>query len=438
MSMSMSRSMSIVPPRLVVGIAVAGLALASPAMAHAAPGDEYPPPPSKALLQQTTNAMLQPSDVPAALGGGDGLDIGYRIPPGGQDPFPLCFNPEEGGILPQADGAIGYFSTSGQVTQEIYAYASAADAQSAWSQLNKAVSVGCTFVEEDEGERITARTGTLDSGQQVGRWVRTDSNRDSLPAFFSVVGPVDDALVITRFQGKTGLESTTARQREATHELFDELVQRYADRASLGPLQPAALTAAEQRMIVPADLPEALTTKTAIDGGWADFRAQIPAEQPFNSCDPSVDLMPVGTGLFEGNFGASGDVVIDEGNLGQQVFTYESPAAAQSAWSELGRNLQACERSQGTLFKRNGGFRGEVGQVDIGGRTGLWTRAIDSQIAGRDFTLTTKAYSVYLMDATTIVSVSYAKSIQRAAQFPLDQEAVNAVATTLLERWSTP
>ena len=425
-------------PKFIAVLAATGLALGAQGAAYAAPESQYPPPPSQATLQQTTNAMLQPADVPAALGGSDGLDIGYRIPPGGQDPFPLCFNPEDGEVLPQTDGAIGYFSQSGQVTEEIYVYASSAEAQSAWAQLDTATSRGCKYVDVDGDERVSARTGVLDSGQQAGRWVRTDSNRDSLPAFFSVVGPVDNALVITRFQGKTGLESTTARQREATHDLFDELVQRYADRASLSPLQPAALTAAEQRMIVPADLPEALTTKSAIDGGWSDFRAQIPAEQPFNSCDPSVDLMPVGTGLFQGDFGASGDAVIAEGNLGQQVFTYASPAAAQSAWSELRRNLQACERSEGTLFKRNGGFRGEVGQVDIGGRTGLWTRLIDSEMGGRDFTFTTKAYSVYLMDATTIVRVNYAKSIQKAAQFPLDQQAVNSVATTLLERWTAP
>ncbi len=214
----------------VIAAATVGLSLALPGAALAA--ESTAPVPTPEVASQTTNAMLQPTDISGALGAASGLQTGYVIPPGGQDPFPLCYKLGRTRVLPSLDGAIGYSSTTGQVTEEIYVYPSATAAQSAWASLDRQIARTCTFVQVDGKDRVRGRQGQLPDGS--GRWVQMDLSLRDSPAFYSTVGLVDDGIVITRFQGKKGLQQTTATQRAATDALFGVLTERYADRTTLG------------------------------------------------------------------------------------------------------------------------------------------------------------------------------------------------------------
>jgi len=414
---------------------LAGLAIsfASPP-AHARDSQASVPTPE--VVTRTTNAMVQPGDVSAALGGAAAVDVGYRIPPGGQDPFPICYEPGDFRLIPALDEAIGYFSSTGQVTQEIYVYPSAQAAQDAWSALDRQISRKCTFVDVDGKDRIRSRQGELADG--TGRWVRMDVTNRDMSSFYSAVGLADNGIVITRFQGKQGLTQTTADQRSALDALFAVLSQRYKERATLEQLQPAAVTAAQQALLQPGDIPAALPILQPVDGAWADQQAQVPGQSPFNGCNPRKELLPAGTGSFSQDLGSTGDVFAKTGMVYQQVFTYDSTDSAQSAWNTLNRTIKDCNRSEGKLYAKGSNYKTVTGSVDVSGSPGLYVRDTDTQNFGKGTQFVTKAYTVYTLSGDAIISVDYARSRNGMTRFSIDEAAVRDLTAFAAAKWTQP
>jgi hypothetical protein len=407
------------------------IAVASP---QATADASQAPAPNPEVVTQTTNAMLQPSDVPAVLGRASGVDAGYGIPPGGQDPQPICYEPGEFAVIPVLDNATGYFSASDQVTQEIYVYPSAQSAQSAWSVLNRQITSKCTFVDVDGKNRIRSRQGELASG--AGRWVRMDMTNPDASSFYSAVGLVDNGIVIARFQGKQGLTQTTSEQRAAIDALFAVLTKRYADRATLGQLQPAAVTSAQQALLQPGDMPAALPILQPANGAWADQRAQVPGQSPFNGCNPRKDLLPAGTGSFSQSLGSTGDVFAKTGMVFQQVFTYESADRAQAAWTTLNRTIKDCNKAEGTLYAKGANYKTVTGTADVSGSPGLFVRDTDTQNFGKGSRFVTKAYTVYTLDGNAIISVDYARSRMGMTRFSIDEAAVRDLTAFAASKWA--
>lgn len=422
--------------RVPVGLSaavIAGLAisLASP---PALATDSQATVPAPEVVTQTTNAMVQPDDVPAVLGGASAVNVGYQIPPGGQDPFPLCYRLGDLRLIPALDDAVGYFSSTGQVTQEIYAYPSAQAAQNAWSALDRQITRKCTFVDVNGKDRIRSRQGELDDG--IGRWVRMDvTNRDT-SSFYSAVGLADNGIVITRFQGKQGLTQTTADQRSAIDALFAVLAQRYRDRATLAQFQPASVTAAQQAFLQPGDIPASLPILQPDDGAWGDQRSEVPGQSPFNRCNPRKELLPAGTGSFSQDLGSTGDVFVKTGMVNQQVFTYDSTDAAQAAWSTLNRTIRDCNRTEGRLYAKGGNYRTVTGSVDVSGSPGLYVRDTDTQNFGRGTRFVTKAYTVYTLSGDAIIGVDYARSQMGMTRFSIDEAAVRGLTAFAAEKWA--
>lgn len=278
--------------------------------------------PTPEVASQTNNAMLQPTDISGALGTASGLKTRNVIPPGGQDPFTLCYKLGRTRVLPSLDGTIGYSSTAGQVTEGIYVYPSATAAQSAWAALDRQIARTCTFVQVDGKDRVRGRQGQLPDGS--GRWVQMDLNLRDSPAFYSTDGLVDDGIIITRFQGKKGLQ------------------------------QPAA-------------------------GAWTSQSAQVPGQAPCNRCDSRKDLLPDRTGTFTQSLGSSGDVFIKTGLVYEQAMSYDSADSARAAWTTLNRAIKDCNRSVGTLYAKGGNYRTGTGTVDVDGMSGLYVREVDTE-----------------------------------------------------------
>ena len=100
-------------------------------------------------MEQTTvtNAMLRPTEVPVVLAVGGGWEYDVMIPPGGQDPFPVC-QPGYPGVQLSTDGAIGYMSRDtnpgrDMITQEVYVYDSPERAAASWASLTRKMQARC-------------------------------------------------------------------------------------------------------------------------------------------------------------------------------------------------------------------------------------------------------------------------------------------------------
>jgi hypothetical protein len=413
-----------------IGSVGLSMALAvSPALAI----DAQAPAPTPAVATQTTNSMLQQGDVPAVLGSASGINTGYTIPPGGQDPFPLCFDPGNYEVLPSIKGAIGYFSRADQVTQEIYVYPNPATAQAAWSVLDRQISRQCTFVDVNGKDRVRSRQGKLPDGS--GRWVRMDLNFQESPAFYSAVGVVDNGIVITRFQGSKGLKQTTVDQRAAVDALFSVLAKRYAERSTLGPLQPVATTQAQMRLLQPGDIPASLPILQPANGAWADQSAQYPGNWPFNSCNPDKAFLPSGVGYFSQNLGSTGDVFAKTGMVNQQVVSYNDASTALAAWNVVNRTIKECNKVEGTLYAKGANFKTVTGVVDVSGMPGLFIRDIDTQNFGRGNRFVTKAYTVFTLSGDAIISVDYASSRMGMTRFTINESAVRDLTATAVQKW---
>jgi len=412
-------------------VAASGLIAATPALGADA---SLAAPPSVDELSSVTTALLYPGDVPGALGGGGTIDIGYYIPPGGQDPTPMCFGDNSDKAIPPLDGAIGYYSTAGQVSEDVYVYSSVEAAQSAWATFDRGLAKACSFVTVDGKDRERARTGMLRSGSQVGRWVRMETNVAATGGMFSVAGPADNAIVVTRYMAGSDSKDSTADQRAAMHQMFDVLSDRYANRNQLNMVQPPPITQAEQQLLQPADIPASLPILAPENGAWASFRANLPGTQAYYYCAPLKDKLPVGTGTFDVSYGGQGDIFTKTGKVYQWVMAYESAEAAQAAWQVLSKNIRGCDESVGKLFAEGSNRRTTTGSLELDGMPALWTRGFDTEGYGKN-SFSNKDYTVYMLDGSSIVSVGYNKSLRGLKNVPIDQAAVNELAVFAAQKW---
>ena len=419
-----------------IGI-VAGALAATVTLSGAAQASSNPQaaPPSPDTLRQTTTAMLQPGDIPAQLGGAGAQNIGYYLPPGGQDPYPICQGDTRRAVLPDLTMATGYFSAIGPVTQTVYVYPSSDAAQSSWTKLRRAVERGCTSTRSVDGNLTKVSQGSAPAIS--GLWTVTSTTGKDPSGEYTQVALVDDAVIALRVNDYTS--PTTTAERQAAASLMQTLVARYADRAVSTGVQNTALSIAEAAMLTPGDLPSSLPIQSPADGAWSSFSANLPGQAPFNQCNARKDLMPAGSGSFSATFGDDGGPVLTDGFAWQQVFTYTDSAAADAAWTSLTRSLQDCNQRYGKLYSATKPARvGKAGvsAITVDGTPGLFYRYFETQGSeDKDFRWSTRTYQVFLKDGNVISSLTYGISFDGIRRVSVDEPAVNQLAVTLIDRF---
>lgn len=417
---------------IISGFVAATIAL--PTGVHAAENPQASPP-SPQTLRQTTTAMLQPADVTAALGGPASQNIGYYVPPGGQDPYPICQGSTRTAVLPDLTLATGYFSAVGPLTQTVYVYPSASSAQSSWARLGKDLKRGCDYRRSVDGNRITVSNGTV-SGID-GLWSLTATTGKDPSGEYTQVAVVDDAVIALRVN--TDSSPTTSAERTALGSLMQTLVTRYAQRETPGAVQGTGLSVAETAMVTPSDLPSSLPIASPANGAWSSFTATIPGQAPFNQCNAATDLMPAGTASFSANFGGDGGPVLTDGFIWQQVFTFVDAVSANDAWAAVSRSLTACNKRSGSLYsKTKSASQGKAGTsaVSVDGTAGLYYRYLETQgNSDKDFRWTTRTYQLFLKDGNTISALTYGISEDGITRISIDEPAVNQLAVSLLDRF---
>jgi hypothetical protein len=422
-----------------VRIAITSAVLTSlvlvPVNAYGAP-DPMAEPPTPVNLRETTTAMLQPGDVTEALGGATSQNIGYYIPTGGQDPYPVCLPPKGKDALPDLAMTIGYFSTIGDVTEQAVVYASASAARSAWSGLTKQIRRACKYSGKVDGKKITITNGTRSDG---GMWTRRDSKSTNYASEYTVVNLVDDAIVWLRVENPTRASTTTA-QRDGVSALLPVLTDRYANRATGGGVQSTLLSIAETAMVTPGDMPATLPIDSPADGAWSFFTANLPGSVPFNPCYPAdSDILPAGTGSFSASFGGTGDIQASGASVWQQVFTYADDSAADAAWKQLSSRIKECTASSGELYsKTDSAWKSTEGTsaVAVDGTPGIYVRYITTQGAkAKDARFTSRDYQLMLKDGSTISWLSYSAGVPGIKKLNIDEPAVNQLAVELIDRF---
>ncbi len=434
----------------VIGVVTLALAGGLAFAAQAAPLSREAPPPDATTLQQTTNAMLDAADVNAILGRDARLERGYLIPPGGQDPAPVCQTSDRKAVLPDSTLVVGYRATADGLSQQVYAYPSASAAQDAWTGLNADVARKCAYLRVDDDGRYKVSTGTMTVGSTEGRWIRTDSTVKDVGGSFTTIALADNGIsILTR---EVSSSATTSGERIALQELTDVLADRYGGRVSRSLTQPALLTAAEQVMLTRADLPSTLPVRSPARGAWARFDTSFPGDEMFLSCSPSgFGDVPSGLASFEMSMGDTGGPTLVGGYASQDLDTYASAAEASAAWTKLVKYLRGCREREGTLLSRKQTARRVdvgVSPVVINGVPGVWVRSFETEpnygstcstTSGKVVPCgkwSTKLYTLYLMDGATIQTFSYGSTLTGLRQVPLDQGAVNDLAVNLLAKWN--
>jgi hypothetical protein len=428
---------------VMAGALVATVALASPAGAVQPPPVQAPP--SSQTLVTTTNAMMQPSDVPAPLLSKDAWSVSYTNPPGGQDPTPVCIYGPVGSVNLSQRGATGYHAGTFDLDQQVYRYASTERARAAWSDVDAKVRAKCRGSWTEEGRTTTLTTGRLDStvGGPAGWWIRSDVSGGT--GSYVTVMPVGDSIQTLRLLSDT--TAVSAPSRRAMNRLAVRLAARFAAPSTLPLSQDPLLTTAQRTMLAPADVPAALPYTLPADGGWSSFDSDAPGESPW-VC--GGDAVPAGVASFDVELGGWGDVAAVPGSVRQELQVYSSEAAAQAAWGTLRSVALGCTAGSGRpLSQTTSQTRQEAGTSSLafGGTAGIWTREIDTYPAsgtcrnnsGRSVQcegFSTRSYVIHLLVGTAIQSVTYYLSVDGIRIPPLDQLPVNVLAESLAQRWA--
>ena len=125
--------------------------------------------------------------------------------------------------------------------------------------------------------------------------------------------------------------------------------------------------------------------------------------------------------------------------MSQSVYAYGSAVSAKLAWSQVTRDLVDCRKNvkgpipAGKEFERTETGESPVAFAGASGAAvpGLWLRNLRISDSG----VSQKAYDLYLLVDNVIQKVTYSRGVKGMKQVPLDQEAVNALAVTLAQRW---
>jgi hypothetical protein len=428
-----------------VGSGLALIAMSMPAT-QAQESPAFAPPPSAELLVQATNAMMQPADLTGALAvpaSGRIFATGFNNPPGGQDPFPACVVPTSNfrTIAIPDTLAVGFSArispkdSTSQITQDVYQYPNDAAAQRAWTQLSAAIEKNCKgSVQRDFGSLTVTSTRIpgLPGGER-GWGVLTTGSMPSYATIHQVSGGIQ-MITYSRY-GDRPVPQVSAGARTAMNGLAGNLAQRWQGKATAPLTQSPALTAAEQSMLQPQDVPAALPIGTPAQGGWSTFGARTPAVS-LQACNAAKDL-PAAAQSFSVSYGGNGDVASMPGVIWQDIYQYRDAAQAAQVWRLFAQGASACsENPTGPIARKQDLTRivNGVSALTFNGTPGIWVRTLQTSTSA-DFSFTTKSYTIYLLVDDTIQSLAYGPSIRKVAQIPLDQLTVNQLAETLANRW---
>jgi hypothetical protein len=375
-----------------------------------------------------------PAVLDDATGRDSGFSTGYMIPPGGQDPLPICVYGDRYRHVAVPDTlAVGFTATNGFVGQSVYEYPSQTAADRAWTRLDRDIVAHCQGSWTSDGSRVTITRSRLAATANAGAgWLVTTVGVGSAVAV--AVTPVGDAIQVVSYVRQAS--SLSSRVPPAIASLSTVLADRWTRRDSLPTTQGALLTAAAMATLTPADAPATLPITAPADGGWATYMASSPGDSPY-TCGPVLSL-PRGSWTVMSILGGSGDVIASPGSLVQDVEVYQSNDAARAAWTALRRAVLACnDPSANPWAAGSSGSRvvSGVSELAFDGVQGVWSR--DFTVYRGDLPVSGKNYSISLLSGNVIQTVSYYTTVDRIAQIPLDQVAVNALAETLLTRWNS-
>ena len=435
--------------RVVLGAVLSGLVLTLAVSGPAGASSGKASPPSSAEQIVATNAMLRTGDLGGSLATAatskDAFRIGYLIPPGGQDPLPVCvYAPRYKTVSVPGDSAVGYSAQYGAVTQDVYRYPSAAAAQRAWATLDRAIPAKCKGSFLDGGDRSTLSSKPLPAfaGGAPG-WSVLDLTTSSV--LYSTVYLVGDAIQqVTYTAQRPSLPRATA---QAIDTLAGTLAARWADRQGLPLTQSATLTKAQTVMLGVADVPAELPVLSPQRGGWSDFTSYQPAGDLFG-CFGVLEKLGANA-TFQVSYGGTGDIFPEVGSIGQELYTYASPESAKADWTRLAKAMTKCSRNATAALPTRGDFERDqhgTSALTYGGVPGLWSRSLEwfdgsgqqcsnasGPVACASFSV--KSYTLYLLVGDAIQSVGYVTGVEALKAPKLDQLAVNVLAEQLADRW---
>lgn len=421
--------------RSLASLAVAGALVLGTAVTAQGAAPPVAPAPTPEQIAVATNAMLG-FDLPAAIDNATGNDArfstGYTNPPGGQDPLPVCvYGAGYQRVAVPDSRAVGYMARNGFVGQSVYEYPSAAAARRAWSSLDRAIVAHCRGSWTADGDRVTITRSRMAATASAGAgWLVTTTGMGSVTAV--AVTPVGDAIQVVSYVRQAA--TLNARVPATLATLSARLADRWVGRNALPSTQGALLAGAALAALTPADVPAALPVTSPADGGWSSYTASEPGDGPY-TCAPVLSL-PAGSWSVISDLGGTGDVVAEPGTLMQDVEVYPSNDAARAAWTAVRRAVLRCNDPSSDPWAANGTGTRTVSGVStlvVDGVPGVWSREFTVY---RDIPLSGKVYSIALLSGNVIQTVRYYTTVDRVAQIPLDQAAVNELAVTLLDRWN--
>lgn len=425
------------PIRALLGSAcVAALSLGLMTPAGAAP-QPVAVPPSPGALTSATNAMLQPGDVTGALAQGKpamsdagGLRTGFNAPPGGQDPLPVCaYGTQYSTVAIPGDLAVGFTAQSGTVNQDVYQYASAADARRTWESLSAQTRSRCsgTFT---RGKTITTVTTSEVAGlpgEPAGLGVLSNGKE----AQYSVLHLAGDSIQMLSYLIDDG--PVAANLPAAANTLAAALATRWIGRAALPVTQDPLVTRAESAMVTAADLPAVLPVTSPAQGGWSSFTSYRPGYSPI-ICNARYDI-PKASASFGASLGGDGGPLSIPGSIYQQIYVYPNAAAAQDAWTALTAGVRTCNDSGTTPISATESVdrsRSGTSAFTFNGVPGVWSRSLSTNPPD----WSTKSYTIHLLVGDSIQMLTYSAGKRSVGNMPLDQKAVNVLAESLAMRWS--
>jgi len=419
---------------IIAGVGVLALTIAPGVQAAVTP---VAPPPTSSALVSATNAMLRGSDVTGPLAKGssgmsmaDTLRTGYNAPPGGQDPMPVCaYGAQYTTVGIPLTLAVGFNAGFGAMSQDVYQYASDADAQRAWTTVTSQARSKCVGTFTRGSTTVTLSTTDVAGlpGGPAGLGVLTNGKN----AQYSVLHLVGDSIQMLTYAINDGPIAGDVAPAAST--LAASLASRWLARATLPTTQDAALTKAESSMLSAADIPANLPVTTPAQGGWSGFTSYLPGTAPI-ICNARYDI-PEAAAAFSVSFGGNGGPLSLPGSLYQQVYSYPTQAAAQQAWTSLRAGVRTChQKNPAPLSATESVTRQQSGTsaLTFGGVPGVWSRSLDSNPP--DWSM--KSYTIHLLVGNTIQMLTYSTGNSRGGNVPLDQAAVNTLAENLASRWA--
>ena len=417
----------------IVGVgAVLAMALGMGVPATAASAPPVAPAPAPTSLVHAVNAMIQVTFDDQLLVGPAAkatFQNGFIVPPGGQDPFPVCVHATGYRVVAVPDTlAVGYFAESGNIHQSVYDYPTAEAGQKAWQRLSSAIARKCRGTWTDEsGTSTVERTRLPAEGSAGAGWSVT--TRTPYNVLHVAVRPVDgDILMLAYAKQSPTIKAAVPARVDA---LSTRLATQWAGRATAPADEDALTTWVVPAMLQSDDVPATLPVTSPEDGGWSGFTSSAPGNGP-TSCRANGQG---GSWSFWSTRGGWGDVTAEPGALSQNVEVYQSDDAARQAWRKLRAATLRCGASPASGVSRaNAADRTSSGvsALAYAGVPGVWLREFSTY---PESGFSTNHYSVSLLVGNTIQQVSYYESREKLGQIPLDQAAVNQLASTLADRW---